>query len=679
MEVRKNQNKSQIKKYKMSKFEQFLKMDMGQQSSVTAQEDLELERKLAKKLKVKKGKKRSGPLDGLDDLFEGFDTGADFDAIEEEFEDKKEKRKRKDKKVQNEESDQEKDHPVSNKFEENTADQEDGSVKKKRKRNKKKELESRGVEKEMEEKTEEKCEEKSKEIKPVKYVAPHLRSCANTESEEISQMRRRIRGLLNRLSESNVESITQEVASIFSSIARNVGCQLIGDEVLASCSRGPRGNEQYAAVFGAFVAGMACLVGIDFGAKLVASLAKLFEEEYSKEESLSLRNITLLLCYLCVFGVVSSDLLYDLLTELSKSLTELDVATILAILQCCGMKLRSEDPTSMKDFVLSIQNRVNELKSNPNSTQDEKTKINSKRMEFMLETICDIKNNKKRSKEDPAHHTRLKKWLQKLRSEEILLRGLKWKTLLNPDKKGQWWLSGELVGNSSENLLEPSRNLVEVSEAQRLVQLATAQRMNTDLRRAIFCIAMSGEDYLDAFEKLLRLDLSGKQDREIMRVLVHCCLHEKTFNKYYTLLASKLCSHNKNHKFSLQYCLWDHFKELESMDLTKSMNLAKFITEMLVNFSLSLAILKPVEFADPARLSAKRVMCFRMVFEFLLEREDELVWNVFSRVAGLEECEGLRKGVLFFVGKYVVGKNGGLERKFRVVKKALDNVAGVLM
>lgn len=51
----------------------------------------------------------------------------------------------------------------------------------------------------------------------------------------------------------------------------------------------------------------------------------------------------------------------------------------------------------------------------------------------------------------------------------------------------------------------------EVLEAQKLVQLAAAQRMNTDLRRAIFCIIMSGEDYIDAFEKLLRLDLSGKQ------------------------------------------------------------------------------------------------------------------------------------------------------------------------
>lgn len=37
-----------------------------------------------------------------------------------------------------------------------------------------------------------------------------------------------------------------------------------------------------------------------------------------------------------------------------------------------------------------------------------------------------------------------------------------------------------------------------------------------------------------------------------MRVLVECCLQEKVFNKYYCVVASKLCSHDKNHKFTLQ-------------------------------------------------------------------------------------------------------------------------------
>lgn len=98
-----------------------------------------------------------------------------------------------------------------------------------------------------------------------------------------------------------------------------------------------------------------------------------------------------------------------------------------------------------------------------------------------------------------------------LKVDEILIRGIKWNTLLDPDKKGQWWLSGEM-SSDRDNIEEiASKTDLEITETQKMLQLAAAQRMNTDARRAIFCIIMSGEDYIDTFEKLLRLDLQGKQ------------------------------------------------------------------------------------------------------------------------------------------------------------------------
>lgn len=60
--------------------------------------------------------------------------------------------------------------------------------------------------------------------------------------------------------------------------------------------------------------------------------------------------------------------------------------------------------------------------------------------------------------------------------------------------------------------------------AAELLRLAAAQRMNTDVRRAVFCAVMGSEDCMEAFEKLTRLPLKGEQDREIIRVLVNCCL-----------------------------------------------------------------------------------------------------------------------------------------------------------
>lgn len=98
-----------------------------------------------------------------------------------------------------------------------------------------------------------------------------------------------------------------------------------------------------------------------------------------------------------------------------------------------------------------------------------------------------------------------------MRVEDILIRGLKWSKLLDSNKKGQWWLSGDMA-SSTDNVEEVANTIdKEVLEAQKMLQLAAEQRMNTDARKAIFCIIMSGEDYIDAFEKLLRLDLQGKQ------------------------------------------------------------------------------------------------------------------------------------------------------------------------
>lgn len=95
--------------------------------------------------------------------------------------------------------------------------------------------------------------------------------------------------------------------------------------------------------------------------------------------------------------------------------------------------------------------------------------------------------------------------------DRILILGLKWSKLLDPNKKGQWWMTGNIDTTTNDGQDVASTIDLEITEAQKMLQLASTQRMNTDARRAIFCVIMSGEDYIDAFEKLLRLDLPGKQ------------------------------------------------------------------------------------------------------------------------------------------------------------------------
>lgn len=109
------------------------------------------------------------------------------------------------------------------------------------------------------------------------------------------------------------------------------------------------------------------------------------------------------------------------------------------------------------------------------------------------------------------------------------------------------------------------------------------------------------------------------------------------------------------------------------------MHLAKFTARMVESFSLSLAVLKAVDLSDPANLTPKRIMHFRMLFEAIFEFSDKKVWNIFTRIAVTPEYEALRTGVELFISKYVASGKKSLASKFRIAKKALNNIEGVVM
>ena len=60
------------------------------------------------------------------------------------------------------------------------------------------------------------------------------------------------------------------------------------------------------------------------------------------------------------------------------------------------------------------------------------------------------------------------------------------------------------------------------------------------------------QDYMDAFEKCLRLGLKGGREREIVHVLLDCCMQEKEFNPYYAYLATKFCQFERKFKVSIR-------------------------------------------------------------------------------------------------------------------------------
>ena len=61
------------------------------------------------------------------------------------------------------------------------------------------------------------------------------------------------------------------------------------------------------------------------------------------------------------------------------------------------------------------------------------------------------------------------------------------------------------------------------------------------LRRTLYLTIMSAASYEEAGHKLLKMRLPAGKEGELCRMIVDCCSQERTFLRFYALLAQRFC------------------------------------------------------------------------------------------------------------------------------------------
>ena len=233
----------------------------------------------------------------------------------------------------------------------------------------------------------------------------------------------------------------------------------------------------------------------------------------------------LLFVHLYNYGVLHCGLIFDLVKKFIDELNEKTIELLLYLLKNCGFKLRSDDPGSLKIIVQMVHDKAASITS---------VSEFGKRVEFMLSTIMDLKNNKRKNFNFDLIEqiNRTKKliigYLRKHRNTESLtVLRISLAELFDPEHKGRWWMVGSSMAGASSHYLDKQKELLSEAESQiknsKLLKIARKYGMNTDLRRSLFSIVMTSEDYLDAFERIMRIKLKSKQDRELAFVIFQCC------------------------------------------------------------------------------------------------------------------------------------------------------------
>ncbi|KAK4703862.1 nucleolar MIF4G domain-containing protein 1, partial [Phenoliferia sp. Uapishka_3] len=505
-----------------------------------------------------------------------------------------------------------------------------------------------------------------------RYIPPHLRAAAAASAAtpssasatpakksnapeappEDPRLRRQINGHLNKLSSSNMPAILAALEALYATNPRAIVSATLTSLLVDNISGRDNLGELLVITYAALVAAVSRSVGVEFPAGVIAKSVMAFDEAREKNQkakekggaddggfegrpgSKECENLVAFLAELYNFGVVACIIIYDLVRQfIDSGLGELEVELLVKVVKRSGQQLRQDDPGALKEIITLVKQKT------------QSTEMNL-RTRFMIESLTNLKNNKIKPTGDGAidNYSGLKKYLSGLKrhgkslflpqtslplhltrptpagSVPDALR-ITLSDIRSSSTKGKWWIVGAAWGGDplmdAPNLGSLKSN--NASDAA-LTKLAKAQGMNTDIRKGVFVVLMSSEDYVDACERLLQLGLTDVQQREIARVLLQCSGNEKTYNPYYTLVAHRMGTKSHSFQITLQYCLWDFIRELGEKtvggeELVKTIsddgakvakvssrrvaNLAKLYAWCVAKDVLSLLILKPVPFDNP--------------------------------------------------------------------------------
>ena len=546
--------------------------------------------------------------------------------------------------------------------------------------------------------------------KPSKYVPPHLRNrsshqddttttiaAAAADPEIMIQIQRQINNALNRLSDQTLESVSKSIASVYSSFAFRDVNDCLWKNIQISCIPSHMIMSGLIPLYIGAMAGVHWLAGdgSQIGGCLVEwSVTNLFDslikirkardddgtnevdeldhDVINKEAA----NCILIVCYLYNYGVIHCTLIYDLVRDFIRNFMEIDVEGLLVILSHCGQQLRSDDPTALREIVLMVKDRA---KTAEDSRHDITNIADSSRIQYMVDSITELKNNKPR-KQDAVIREKanaLKKIVGRIKnSTSQSLVGQKngsclrvtLQDVLDAELKGRWWMVGaSWTGNQDRDLLwgtedeqnnehsvttDTSRTNLSSSKngshrnEDSLLALASSQRMNTDTRRSIFCVVMGSTDCDDAFEKLVRGGmLKPKVERDVIRVLIHCCGEEKAYNPFYAYLATRCCEYQAKSRFTLMLSFWDAFKQFDTFTARKVANLAKLLAHFVSadNKYTNIGVLKRIDFS-PTDMSEMAILFLTIFMTTIFETCDVASTNkIFSHDTTATDASGARK------------------------------------
>ncbi|XP_011192434.2 pre-mRNA-splicing factor CWC22 homolog isoform X1 [Zeugodacus cucurbitae] len=499
-------------------------------------------------------------------------------------------------------------------------------------------------------------------------------------------LKKSIHGYINKVNVDNIAIITRELLK--ENIVRGRG--LLCRSIIQAQAASPTFTHVYAA--------LVSIINSKFpniGELLLKRLVIQFKRAFRRNDKAVCLSSSRFVAHLVNQRVAHEILALEILTLLVETPTDDSVEVAIAFLKECGMKLTEVSSKGIGAIFEMLKNILHEGKLD-------------KRVQYMIEVVFQVRKDGFKDHqsiieslelvEEDDQFTHLLMLDEATNPEDVLnvfkfddqyenneekYKGL-CKEILGSDASGSE--SGSGSGSDSESGSGDSSNSENAEDDGQKTAGDIIDNTETNLialRRTIYLTINSSLDYEECAHKLMKMQLKPGQEIELCHMFLDCCAEQRTYEKFYGLLAQRFCAINKIYIAPFEEIFKDTYQTTHRLDTNRLRNVSKFFAHLLFTDAIGWDVLECIKLNEDDTTSSSRIfikILFQELAEYMglgklnIKLKDEVLTESLAGLFPKDNPRNTRFAINFFTS---IGLGGLTDELRQFLKNAPKSVPAI--
>ncbi|XP_055918046.1 pre-mRNA-splicing factor CWC22 homolog [Eupeodes corollae] len=428
-------------------------------------------------------------------------------------------------------------------------------------------------------------------------------------------LKKSIHGYINKVNVDNIGIITRELLK--ENIVRGRG--LLCRSIIQAQNASPTFTHVYAA--------LVSIINSKFpniGELLLKRLVIQFKRAFRRNDKAVCLSASRFVAHLVNQRVAHEILALEILTLLVETPTDDSVEVAIAFLKECGMKLTEVSSKGIGAIFEMLKNILHEGKLD-------------KRVQYMIEVVFQVRKDGFKDHQSVIESLELVEeddqfthllMLDEATNTEDNLNAFKFDDMYATNEDKYKGLSKEILGSdasdsdgedgSGSGSDESDSEEDEEEKAKAELIIDNTETNLIALRRTIYLTINSSLDYEECAHKLMKMQLKPGQEIELCHMFLDCCAEQRTYEKFYGLLAQRFCSINKTYIEPFEEIFKDTYQTTHRLDTNRLRNVSKFFAHLLFTDAIGWDVLDCIKLNEDDTTSSSRIF-IKILFQELAE------------------------------------------------------------